>query len=109
MKREIKFRAWDKHRGKKGMMLENHTFHTIAETGLHSLEHLVWMQFTGLHDKNGKEIYEGDIAEWVFRYGDFMDEVKRTKVEIHPLANSNYLKDCALIGNIYENPELLEQ
>ena len=83
-------------------------------------------QFTGLHDKNGKEIYEGDLVS----DGNFIYEVEynvqNTKFCIDPkkkinseftlidvinynqLGNGYYSrKDLEIIGNIYENPELL--
>lgn len=78
-------------------------------------------QFTGLHDANGKEIYEGDviiedkdptILEIVFRDGIFFAAIGNTRGE-------NPFMNCALrvildrrktyiIGNIYDNPELLK-
>jgi uncharacterized phage protein (TIGR01671 family) len=79
------------------------------------------MQYTGLKDKNGKEIYEGDICyvypdEWEFQlegcnhnviYFEGGFGLKRDKNPFYPLYKS--LADyCNVIGNIYENPELLE-
>ena len=55
MNREIKYRAWD---GEK--------FHYYTSlSGLYGVLNPIEQQFTGLHDKNGKEIYEGDILELV--------------------------------------------
>ena len=88
-------------------------------------EHLIVEQFTGLHDKNGKEIYEGDIlnvgenlvCEIVYvdknveDYGDEIHCAFHAKVYIHnkTIPLDSYLKNnCEIIGSIYENPELLE-
>ena len=87
-------------------------------------------QYTGLHDKNGKEIYEGDIIEFsydmfvgnfdtfvakgkvVFEEGAFYIEVfeneRTTKDEAYLLYSIN-LDTIEVIGNIYDNPELLEE
>lgn len=77
------------------------------------------MQSTGLHDKNGKEIFEGDILDykgrkalvrWHGSYASFIyrfvDELQKRNTEWKPLYLA-YMK-CEIIGNVYENPELLE-
>lgn len=117
--REIKFRAWDAENGK---MLEYQShmsmypFHMTPHGKVYKDGRLMpyeLMQFTGLHDKDGKEIYEGDIldghddgnVEVVWRDGetqfDFADGGNIGVWEM-PLRRS------IVIGNIYENPELLE-
>ena len=77
------------------------------------------MQSTGLKDKNDKEIFEGDILDykgrkalvrWHGSYASFIyrfvDELQNRNTEWKPLYLA-YMK-CEIIGNIYENPELLE-
>ena len=85
------------------------------------------MQFTGLKDKNGKEIYEGDIANCkdyqnkIYFIGEvyWSDTTAQVYVRCHynnnPL-NSDFslrivedVKEIEVIGNIYENPELLKE
>jgi uncharacterized phage protein (TIGR01671 family) len=115
--REIKFRAWD---GKRSEIIyfdfqllhdESRMFYNEQIKGNHI------MQFTGLHDKNGREIYEGDIVsaafyenpleiltiEWV--HSGFLICDKPGKG--YPL-NIHGLHDIAVEGNIHENPELLK-
>jgi hypothetical protein len=107
--REIKFRTYNKKSG----VIEYETLRNMAE---HNTFHIMyddyeWMQYTGLKDKNGKEIYEGDLV----RYGkDGMigkvewDYAKtRWRWSSFPLTNVEVRK-LTIIGNIYENPELIK-
>lgn len=124
-----KYRAWDS--AKKEMFKD--TF-AITESGqvvvveqesvasspdYVFVEHLVIMQSTGLVDKNGKEIFDGDILDykgrkalvrWHGSYASFIyrfvDEPHKRNAEWKPLYLA-YMK-CEIIGNIYENPEFLE-
>jgi len=119
--REIKFRAWDT--SKKQMFnvicldFKEHGY-IDEEIGWHKdfICHL--MQYTGLKDKNGKEIYEGDIVKgWIYdEYDEEKD--KYDKVFWHDEYCGFYidyieeyrlyeLRDAEIIGNIYENPELI--
>ena len=83
-------------------------------------DEITLMQSTGLFDRNGKEIFEGDILDykgrkalvrWHGSYASFIyrfvDELQKRKTEWKPLYLA-YMK-CEIIGNIYENPELLEE
>lgn len=119
--REIKFRCWDKKH--KEMFYSNHerrlaTFFDMF-TGECCTE--VIMQYTSLKDKNGKEIYEGDIVRYSYftPYGELNEFVSEVKFDIDKIiitkktANTWYFlssmsKHCEVIGNIYENPSLLE-
>ena len=78
-------------------------------------------QFTGLYDKNGKEIYEGDILKWkadnrlyavVFNWGMFYASVEVCNQEIYggfPLHSLTDDEACEIVGNIYDNPELIKK
>lgn len=85
----------------------------------YDFDEIVLMQSTGLKDKNGKEIFEKDIVDykgrkaivkWHGSYAcfiyEFVDELKNRTAEWQPLFLSYY--HFEIIGNVYENPELLE-
>lgn len=134
MNREIKFRAWDSFNAEmlkpadyNGKTKELSWFFAQFEDRQKGGNEMKLMQFTGLKDKNGKEIYEGDIINLhQFLFDGFGEVERENKGEIgidwygvHLLTDKEetgcYLA-CAyglheesfeIIGNIYENPELI--
>ena len=106
--REIKFRAWDNEKNKMDYKPYFHEFEDI-NTQFEDMDFIL-MQFTGLHDKNGKEIYEGDI---VCNEG-FKEEVKWNEFYGWVVSDEQMLGEVnfariEVIGNIYENKELLDE
>ena len=144
MQDRFKFRVWHKKRKKMYDVLHFHTqtwdhggewvtakgFNIITQQDIHiqvEPKDGVIMQCTGIKDKNGKLIYEGDIVsvkvetqdffgedeyysenykgEIIFEKGEIaIDVIDTTK---HPISLYYHTKDCEIIGNIYENSELI--
>ena len=128
--REIKFRAWDK----KLKKWTNYSISNIdgtlidflnKETGFWESdrggERFTLCQYTGLKNINEKEIYEGDIvralgfSKWigVAKYSDknqaFVFECIDKNYSRNIVFMSQFDKSFKILGNIYENPELLEE
>lgn len=113
MNREIKFRAWDKGNQQMIYALPIGTLPSGELLLRWDDKHL--MEFTGLKDINKKDIYEGDIIKYVGNFkGDiFISPVEFTGGCFSPVCEIGFMGDIIenkveIIGNIYENSELLK-
>lgn len=120
--REIKFRAYSKQDNRileviridfieEILFLDTSILNDGRNQEIYDFDDIILMQYTGLKDKNGVEIYEGDILRI---YDDFNAKVfynlRFSSFEVATTGNSVgfYSKSgLEVIGNIYENPELL--
>lgn len=115
MSRDIKFRAWDKDKQRMGEVMVLHLsefkggvfavdvdYHEKGGSNPQFTDEVVLEQYTGRHDRKGKEIYEGDI--------DRDDgEIRWSNEDLAYVTNIrllNKLFEPEIIGNIHENPEL---
>lgn len=125
--RNLKFRAWDdrKQRIEDNVSLDlqsgwwcylDDDGH-IIKVGSRDKSGPPIMQYTGLKDKNGKEIYEGDIlrthtnkdmvVSWSNKFASFVINRKNWAF-CHWFGESGDPEDYEVIGNIYENPEIIK-
>jgi len=101
--REINFRAWYTL-AKVMFQPKDLEAYSMALLRLPQDGHFELMQYTGLKDKNGKEIYEGDIAQLRELTFQVYWDSRQTGFNVGSLL----AEMIEVIGNIYENPELLE-
>jgi uncharacterized phage protein (TIGR01671 family) len=120
MAREIKFRVWD---SAKRQMVNGRDLYVMGDgevaivsrpPGNHAA-----MQYTGLKDKNGREVYEGDIVRFKAWRSKRHGAVKWSGggcsyvIEMSPTSNTGFFHDpmrgYEVIGNIYESSELLRE
>lgn len=130
MNREIKFRCWIPERVFSESIKQDAYMAAQGDPDLETLSSFIHhygdeptlMQFTGLKDKNGKEIYEGDWCTAQFRgmqgiqviqgqiiMDEFMWCIDCTGCVGDDIFSINRPHDFEIIGNIYENPELINQ
>ena len=121
MSKEIKFEVWDTHL--KTMLKDAHLYHEFIRYLTDS--RYIKLQFTGLQDKNGKDIYNGNILGsegMVIGYviggvrGYCYDVIYKTPLSngetrwsLYATVTSDYKDRIEILGNIYEHPHLLNE
>jgi hypothetical protein len=117
--RDFKFRAWDRKSKVfiKSSLVNNMILPVRGTRNGFKLKSLfLLLQWVGLKDKAGKEIYEGDCARWKGEmaqvryepdYGGYVLEWKWSKNQHHVLLTCDVACQIIIVGNIYENPELI--
>lgn len=134
--RELKFRVWDKLEERFATCDEGYQGHYVLslkgefhnlQNGSGGKEYIV-QQYTGMKDRQGKDVYEGDIVKWGMSHDQETAFCRLRVVEFHEQqliykvvevgeypAGVDYLYEamqpatrwCEVVGNVFENPELL--
>lgn len=110
----IKFRAWSQRYAEMTVIADLYWF---EEQGVHDAGgdghtgSYVLMQFTGLTDCNGTDIYEGDVVEWATDNHGGTDRMEVTIEQMEGIVRTfPYVNTTTeVIGNVHENPDLLER
>jgi uncharacterized phage protein (TIGR01671 family) len=130
MKTALKYRAWDIQYSIMAnvdliLFYSNEIYHDKNDGELKSMEHFHMMQLTPERQKDGREIYVGDILSEKWKVEVYQNNEGTFMVKFHtnfkynlPVSLKEYLasrkkagtaeRDCIVIGNIYENPELIK-
>jgi uncharacterized phage protein (TIGR01671 family) len=128
MTREIKFRAWDGNRmvlpQALPAFLEEHFDFQYGSFRKIEYKNGILMQYTGINDKNGVDVYEGDFVQYekkgspknpihgpvVFKCGRFcLENLITGGFRNNFFVSPSFRQGYKVIGNVYENPDIMEK